>query len=1027
MLCPNCKTWEISPGAATDRFCPWCGCLLYQVECSGSPDLVYFLPPDGGQPAISLLIKNNGPLPVTVVEVLTEPAGFAHFPRLHSPQPVEEAAAKASKPALLLQPGEVRELPGKITAAALQALMPQPEATPPDGNDAVDYNQSQFDSALAPLADGTSQPGLRISCRLLTNPALDLPACEFEVLPLPEFELLTPTLQLFDRPPANSPTLRCSSGGRIRLRRGKAAIRDLTCDLPAIKLVPDGPHALPGQLAAGQGNGSLSFQVEVTREFIAPYLQSGQPILAALKLVCSNPPGTFAPFNSPLRILPHAVPRLEFPGLERHWVEERLQLNTWGLAGRSRRLSLQVRNASTLPIDIISITPAQSLAAAVLLQSPTVPVRLMPRQIETIHFLLSPAASHTATTLAGEITFRFRAGNETIYLTRLPLQIEVRVPQPYRGFAALDFGTSHTCLAVAECDDQPASLPRLLRVENEAFVPTVILYHAVDQEGERRYDIGQAALAAGTGVEAIMQVIHDVKKHLGVETDREIVLRESGATAMIPAHIIVVDFLRRLIYEAEHDLAEELYRHSQRTGEELDFGACLLQNMLVVHPTTFTPAQKNALRQALALAGVKLSDDSWLQPAPVVAGFEGLTARVPHWRTETDSAISAGQRHHVLTYDLGAGATNMALTCLELHPEAERTLVASSTIKMTLKVVSVEGDETFGGDTISVALAKYLMEQAVAQLEQRLPAPVVVPLWNRPFELPQMKLEKAGYLNWRRLLRHAEQLKCELAELASDQSCALRHMTLQVVSEGKMRAATVSNIEVNNELLENLVAASLERHVLQLRQMVHQAGLDRPDILRLTGKSTLLPFVRSRMARVFDSEHCKVVYSLDGKPAKSLLPINGLKSTAAVGGAFYLRHLSMGGWVAAGREPEPRRAGVRVGLGVRAGQELHFWEVIGKQDLLGTEYIVRAFGLTRDTIISFYASEKEGPLRLPKEARLLASTRLDFNPPLPGDLRDQELLQLVCTGKLRLKLTTNHELHVMLQARGREHVIYLRL
>jgi len=973
------------------------------------------------------LIKNNGPLPVTVVEVLTEPAGFAHFPRLHSPQPVEEAATKASKPALLLQPGEVRELPGKITAAALQALMPQPEATPPDGNDAVDYNQSQFDSALAPLADGTSQPGLRISCRLLTNPALDLPPCEFEVLPLPEFELLTPTLQLFDRPPANSPTLRCSSGGRIRLRRGKAAIRDLTCDLPAIKLVPDGPHSLPGQLAAGQGNGSLSFQVEVTREFIAPYLQSGQPILAALKLVCSNPPGTFAPFNSPLRILPHAVPRLEFPGLERHWVEERLQLNTWGLAGRSRRLSLQVRNASTLPIDIISITPAQSLAAAVLLQSPAVPVRLMPRQIETIHFLLSPAASHTATTLAGEITFRFRAGNEATYLTRLPLQIEVRVPQPYRGFAALDFGTSHTCLAVAECDDQPASLPRLLRVENEAFVPTVILYHAVDQEGERRYDIGQAALAASTGVEAIMQVIHDVKKHLGVETDREIVLRESGATAMIPAHTIVVDFLRRFIHEAEHDLAEELYRRSQRTGEELDFGACLLQNMLVVHPTTFTPAQKNALRQALALAGVELSDDSWLQPAPVVAGFEGLTARVPQWRTETDSSLATMQRHHVLTYDLGAGATNMALTCLELHPEAERTLAASSTIKMNLKVVSVEGDETFGGDTISVALAKYLMEQAVAQLEQRLPAPVVVPLWNRPFELPQMKLEKVGYLNWRRLLRHAEQLKCGLAELASDQSCALRHMTLQVVSEGKMRAATVSNIEVNNELLENLVAASLEMHVLQLRQMVHQAGLDRPDILRLTGKSTLLSFVRSRMARAFDSEHCKVVYSLDGKPAKSLLPINGLKSTAAVGGAFYLRHLSMGGWVAAGREPEPRRAGVRVGLGVRAGQELHFWEVIGKQDLLGTEYIVRAFGLTRDTIISFYASEKEGPLRLPKDARLLASTRLDFNPPLPGDLRDQELLQLVCTGKLRLKLTTNHELHVMLQARGREHVIYLRL
>ncbi|MDZ7266091.1 MAG: hypothetical protein ONB48_01990 [candidate division KSB1 bacterium] len=973
-----------------------------------------------------MLLKNTGRLPVTVMEVVTEPAGYAHFPRLQPPLAAEETAAKAAKTTLLLQPGEVRELPGKITATALHALMPRAAVAAADSNETGGQPPAPIQPEPATPAEGQRE-SLRISCRIITSPLLDLPACEFEVLPLPEFELLTPTLQLFDQLPANSPILRCSSGGRIRLRRGKAAIRDLACDLPAIKLVPEGLHSLPGQLEAGRDNGTLAFQVEVTREFIAPYLQSGQPVLAALKLVCSNPPGTFAPFNSPLRILPHPIPRLEFPGLVRHRVEERLQCRTWALAGRSRRLALQVRNAGTLPIDIIAITPAPSLEAVVALHRPAVPIRLMPRQIETIHFLLSPAPSPSATMFAGELAFRYHAGTPATYLTRLPMQIEVRVPQPYRGVAALDFGTSHTCLAVAERDEQAASPPHLLRVNGEAFVPSVILYHGIDAEGQRRYDIGQAALAASAGVEAIMQVIHDVKKHLGVEQDREILLRESGATVMLPAQTIVVDFLKRLIYEAENDLAEELYRRRSQRGEAGDFGACLLQNMLVAHPATFTAAQKNALRQALALAGVMLTDDSWLQPSPVIAGFEGLLARVNQWKTEAGAPPATPQRRHVLTYDLGAGNTSMALTCLELYPEAGRTLVASSAIKLNLKTVSVDGDETFGGDTITIALAKYLMEQAVAQLEQRLPAPVVVPLWNRPFELPQMKIEKAGYLNWRRLLRRAEQLKCSLAELTSEQSCTLRHMTLQVVSAGQMLAATVSNLAVTAGWLENLVAASLEMHVLQLQQMVHKAGLESPDILRLTGKSTLLPFVRSRMARIFPAERCKVVYSLDGKPARSLLPINGLKSTTAVGGAFYLRHLTRGGWIEAGRESEPRRTGVRIGLGLRAGDELRFWEVISKEDLLDTEYIVRAFGLTRDTLISFYASEKEGPLHLPDDAKLLASCRLDFNPPLPGDMRDQELLRLVCTGKLRLKLTATHELHVLLQARGREHVIYLRL
>lgn len=973
---------------AADQFCSWCGCSLFQVDCSVSPELVYFHPAEGGLPAISVLLQNNGLLPVTVLDVLSNPPGYVHFPHLPlASNAGETAPAKSARPAIVLQAGEVRELQGKITPAALR-----------------DFE------------------GAHIRLKPKLDPAVAVAECRVAVLPFPEFELLTPALQLFDTLSSQSPMLRCSSGARIRLRHGRADIRELACDQPGVIFLPDGPHPIPTELEAEKNNGTLSFQVEVERAFLAPYLRTGQPMLATLKLVCNNPPGTFAPFNSPLKIFAHPVPRLEFPDLASSVNGNPLELQTWALTGRTRTLSLQIKNPGTLSLEIFAIKTTATLECLAL-QGPDLPITLLPKQSADVQFLLDTRTIADAQEITGKLTFQFRAGQETEFTARLALAIDVRQPQPYPGVSALDFGASHTCLAVAELDDKPESMPRLVRIAGEAFVPSAIMYHDISPEGERHYDIGHAALVASAGVDAVMHVIPDLRKHLGVEHDWEIILHHSGAAATLPAPVILTDFIKKFISEAENSLADELYR---RAESGLDFSACLLQNTLVTHPATFTDHQKRALCAVLANAGFNSPDETWLQPAPVVAGFEGLVARVPHWQAEAENATQP-QLHHVLTYDLGASATGLALTRIELQPEANKTFAESTAVIMNLKTLSVDGDPGFGGDTITVALAKYLMEQAVAQLEQKLEPPVVVPLWNRALEQPQLKLEKIGYLNWRRLLRNAEHVKCLLSESPPDKNCSFKPMTLQVVTDGKVKAATITGVSANNELLHSLVEAHLDEHVQMLKSLVRKHGLECPEIFRLTGKSTLLPFIRARFADIFNPRKCRVVYSLDGKPAKTLLPINGLKSTAAVGGVHYLCHLKRGNW-APRQEPLPQQTGMRIGLGIRGNNSLRFWEVIGKGGLIGAEYVVRPFGLTLETTLTFYASAKEGEIHLPQEAQLIAACRLNrFMPALPGDLRDEELLRLVCAGKLRVQLTPNHELHVLLQARGREYVIYLTL
>ncbi len=942
-------------------------------------------------PAISVLLHNNGLLPVTVLDVLSSPPGYVHFPHLpHASNAGEPAPGRSGRSTIVLQAGEVRELQGKITSAALRDFA-----------------------------------GAQIRFKPKLDPAITVAECRVAVLPFPEFELLTPALQLFDTPSSQSPILRCSSDARIRLRHGKADIRELACDQPGVKFLPDGTHPIPTELEADKNNGTISFQVEVEREHLAPYLKTGQPMLATLKLVCSNPPGTFAPFNSPLKIFAHPVPRLEFPDLAiaPRRDDTPLELQTWALTGRTRTLSLQIKNPGTLPLEVFAIQTTAALECLAL-QSPDLPISLLPKQSTEVQFLLDTRTIAEPREITGKATFQFRAGNEAEFAARLSLTIDVRQPQPYPGVSALDFGASHTCLAVAELDDGPESNPRLLRIAGEAFVPSAILYHDISPEGERDYDIGHAALAASSGIDAVMQVIPDLRKHLGVEHDWEIILHQSGNAATLPAPLILTDFIKKFIYEAENNLADELYR--RRTESATDFNACLLQNTLVTHPATFTDHQKRALCAVLANAGFNSPDETWLQPAPVVAGFDGLIARVPHWQAEAGPS-TLPQFHHILTYDLGAGATGLALTRIELQPETNKTFAESTAVIMNVKTLSVDGDPSFGGDTITIALAKYLMEQAVTQLEQKLEPPVVVPLWNRALEQPQLKLEKIGYLNWRRLLRNAEHVKCLISESPPDKNCTFKPMTLQVVTDGKVKAATVTGISANSELLHGLVASHLDEHVNMLKSLVRKHGLECPEILRLTGKSTLLPFVRERLADIFNSKKCRVVYSLDGKPAKTLLPINGLKSTTAIGGVHYLCHLKRGNWVPR-QEPPPHQTGVRIGLGIRGNNSLRFWEVIGKGGLIGAEHVVRPFGLTLETALTFYASAKEGEIHLPHEAQLIGSCRLNrFMPALPGDLRDDELLRLVCAGKLRVQLTANHELHVLLQARGREYVIYLNL
>lgn len=1029
MLCPNCKIWEIVPETA-DRYCCWCGALRLSVECQALPPALYFSTQDHAAPNFELSVRNSGTAPVEVIGVETEPAGCAFFSLFT--KAARKSAASQKKPSLTVAPGETRVLAGYFQMAALQALF---AAFTPEKNPKTNAKKSRREEQAANGVHEASGArykngaphGLTARFVLLLDGDRKGPSCTLKVVLRPEFELLTPTLEVIEAGDIESESVACVRPGSIRLRQGSARVQHLESEIPGIKLALLKPQELHATANAGEKNGVFDFRLEIERQLLEQHLESGRPLQTGVKLVCEDPPGRFTPINAQLQIIPRSIPRLAIVEARRQDDAGALQIKTWALAGRTRDFILQLKNESRRALEIYAIEATGTLDC-LKRKAQELPLRLAPHKTTDLSFLLDTQACPANTAINGALALRYRSEAEESFSIECGIHLEVRAPQVFPGVAAIDFGAAQSCVAISELQDERHA--RLVKVHGEPFVPTAILYQSI--EGERAYEIGSAAFSTKPEKDTVLHVAQDFKPRLGHGLARQVYLTRTKQIVKMPYDIVLADYLRGLLRAAEHHLAEKAFRQNAE-GAAKDFSRCELREILLIAPATFTFKQKEALRQALLEAGIPAKANVQLLPAPVVSACAEVDHLAAHWQQEMQSGKNPAPFRHLLIYEMGAGATEIALVRVDMQPQTANTLAESENWRIDFKILGCEGDEQFGGNNLTVALAKHLAQHALTQLEAKFKTKIVLPLWHRIDQTPGKKLEQVGYMNWKRLLRQAESVKCQFADLALPARLTLPRIALQILVDRTFRAAHVENLSVSSALLEKVVAERMALHVRRIQNLLRHAKLQAPDRIVLAGMSTLLPGVRQSLAGAFAAQGCEVEYlgrqfaDSNRKDQTEFPSLHDLKAAAALGGAKYLRLLKTEGELRL-QDSRPMKTAMRIGFGLRHNESMQFVPVIEKNIVVGTECPVPPIALRWESELPIYATVKTGALNLDEEAELLGHFRLaQLKPALPVDLDDAALAPALQQRRLRLKLTRHHELQVLLRMRGREHAAYFAL
>lgn len=1029
MLCPNCKIWEIPPQAA-DRYCGWCGASRLSVECQALPPALYFSTQDQAAPHFELSVRNSGTTPVEVIGVEADPAGCAFFSLFTKTS--RKSAASQKKPSLTIAPGETRVLSGYFQMAALQALF---AAFAPEKSSKTTAQKSRNEEqpangfheiSSAGYKNGAPH-GLTARFALLLDGNRKGPSCTLKVVLRPEFELLTPTLEVIEAGDTDSESVACARPGSIRLRQGSARVQHLESEIPGIKLELLKPQELQAAANAGEKNGVFNFRLEIERHLLEQHLESGRPLQTGVKLVCEDPPGRFTPKNAPLQIIARSIPRLAVISARREDGANALQIRTWALAGRTRDFMLPLKNESRRALEIYAIEATGTLDC-LKRKGQELPLRLAPHQTAGLSFMLDTQTCPANTAIVGALALRYRSEAAESFSIECGIHLEVRAPQTFPGVAAIDFGAAQSCVAISELQDERHA--RLVKIHGDPFVPTAILYQSI--AGERVYEIGSAAFSTKPDKDTALHVAQDFKPRLGQALSRQIYLTRTKQIVKMPYDVVLADYLRGLLRAAEHHLAEKAFRQNTE-GMNQDFSRCELREILLIAPATFTFKQKEALRQALTEAGIPAKANVQLLPAPVVSACAEVDHLAAHWQQEMQSGKNPAPFRHLLIYEMGAGATEIALVRVELQPQTAHTLAESENWRVEFKVLGCEGDEQFGGNNLTAALAKHLAQQALAQLEAKFKTKIVLPLWHRLDQTPGKRLEQVGYMNWKRLLRRAESLKCQFADLALPARLTLPRLALQILVDRTFRATHVENLVVSSALLEKVVAERMALHVRRIQNLLRHAKLQAPDRIVLAGMSTLLPGVRQALAGAFAAHGCEVEYlgRQAADPSRKEHPefpsLHDLKAAAALGGAKYLRLLKTEGELHL-KDSRPIKTAMRIGFGLRHNGGMQFVPVIEKNIVVGTECPVPPIALRWETELPIYATVKTGALNLDEEAELLGHFRLaQLKPAVPADLDDAALALILQQRRLRLKLTRHHELHVLLRLRGREHAGYFEL
>jgi len=450
----------------------------------------------------------------------------------------------------------------------------------------------------------------------------------------------------------------------------------------------------------------------------------------------------------------------------------------------------------------------------------------------------------------------------------IPVEIEVREPEPLREPLAIDFGTTNTAVAYipnrlaaietvtldweADLPDQIASCLRFVK-----YSKSDLLAHTVDT-GQRTYDGRFASL------EAMKSTAWGWKRFIGSREDFKLSYIDARGTvkSFTPVELTAI-FLKKVIESFE------------------DAHPFKVQKVLLTFPEVFIEVHNRQLIQALE--NISYSNAETYISEPQALAFEYVyhdKLEIFELEADRDEEQDTGKEGYLGVFDFGGGTTDITIARVKYSKKLDDNVIFP---------LRSHGDSQLGGDNITFLLArklydKILMQQDSDSTEEGAQSEVPFP---SSFEDMMKGISTEEQLSNYGILAHeAERIKIDrYAALENSGSVNLvipAAFTKIIKSEnGVQRMPFAPQVEFSmddfKESVERVIRSGFEtlNDIVMSLYEENKIKKDEPqlDVLILGGNSCRLPLVQEIAEEealadevIFNPENCKI-----GVPRGALL------------------------------------------------------------------------------------------------------------------------------------------------------------
>lgn len=475
---------------------------------------------------------------------------------------------------------------------------------------------------------------------------------------------------------------------------------------------------------------------------------------------------------------------------------------------RSAKLSLEFTNTGGEELVIHSVVPSAKWLDCSL----RTPFRIEPGNTAVVEVQVhgSPEWSEEST---GEVVIRsnsYDAPEQTI-----PVLVKFVEPAPYEAYVGIDFGTTASCVAVVDKNDQAFVIP-LDSVppgsqSDSRIMPSVIFFQADGSVIAGREALQDADIQPANAITSIKRV-------LGAKQKKTLAGREFDPTELTSK---IIEQLMLRTEKALFDLGE--YKTPQRA--------------VVTVPVEIFDNQRRALVEACQMAGLEMHSSS----KHGVVIDEAHAAALYYLSKKEAQHVADSGPERLLIFDFGGGTLDCAL--IEIEAAAE---------KIRLTTLVPFGDPRLGGDDIDWALVGLLADKA----KDRYPDFDINCLgseqkFNHHFRAPE--IARAAYTTRARFKRQAELAKITLGKSSAVELTIgpLLRVGATPLESYIMNGTGPAHFEVtlSHEELESAVEPFLVRAAGVIETMCQRAGVHPEEIHTIlhVGRTSLLPIVRERI------------------------------------------------------------------------------------------------------------------------------------------------------------------------------------